>query len=91
MIDVPVMRLELQGMKLSMLTALQGRWSDMEHALNVGIDQAMTELPILIASRMKSAAIDAVDNAVREAVEEYFTSGEGAEKIHAYIAGKFKP
>lgn len=90
MIDVPLLRLELTQMKLSMLQALETRWLDLENCLNAGIDQAQKELPMLIAARMRDATLRAVDDAVTSAVKAYFTQGEGYDKIAAYIAERME-
>lgn len=91
MIDVPVIRLELERMKSTMLTALDNRHEDMKSCLNAGIDAAMVELPMLIASRMKSAAVNAIDDAVTKAVTDYFTSGDGYEAIVRLVQQRISP
>ena len=82
MIEVPILRLELQGIKNTVLHALQQSSKDIEALINVGIARATATLPDMIVSKVYRAMDSALEEAVIEATRAFFSvGGEGYEMI----------
>lgn len=82
MITVPLLRLELQGIKNTVLHALQASHKDIEALINVGIERATATLPDMIVSKVYRAIDMALEEAVLEATRAFFSpGGEGYEMI----------
>jgi hypothetical protein len=89
MIRMPIVKLELEDMRHSMLHALNERHEDIKRALHVGIDNFLLTLPQHLAREMERLSHDIASEAMRAALEEYWNSGPGREQIDATIAAKF--
>ena len=81
-ITVPILRLELQGIKNTVLHALQSSHKDIEALINVGIERATATLPDMIVMKVYRAMDMALEEAVVEATKAFFSAGgEGYEMI----------
>jgi hypothetical protein len=90
MIEVPILRLELQGIKNTVLHALQASHKDIEALINVGIARATASLPDMIVSKVYRAVDLALEEAVVEATRAFFScGGEGYEMILTEVRNQY--
>jgi hypothetical protein len=88
-IEVPILRMELTGIKYQVMSAVEMRAGEMQMAIEAGIDLAYQVLPALIAQRVSSGIEMAVVNATSEAMREYFgPGGEGYNRIMGEIVSQ---
>jgi|WetSurMetagenome_2_1015567.scaffolds.fasta_scaffold105994_3 hypothetical protein len=80
--EIPVLRLELEGIKYSVLTMLDVKHGELQMALERGIDLAYAQLPAIVAERVREGITEAATWATDKAMKEYFgPGGAGYEKI----------
>jgi hypothetical protein len=57
--EVPVLRIELNHIKQSLLHALDIRHGEMAKAIETGIDLAYQQLPVIVAERVRASVLNA--------------------------------
>lgn len=87
--EVPIIRIQIDSMRTSMLQVLEARHKDLVAVLNAGIDQAIVELPGKLAREIKAMSEDIMQEAIQNALKEYWESGAGRSAIDQMIAKKF--
>lgn len=90
-VDVPILRIELDHIKQSMLHALDIRHGELECAIEKGIDLAYQVLPHIVAERCRAAVVNAVAEATHKALQEHFSpGGAGYEQVVAKVVTTLK-
>lgn len=91
--EVPLLRLELTGIKYSVLTMLEVKHGELQMALEQGIDLAYRQLPAIVAERVREGIVEAATRATDTAMKEYFGPGGAGYKniiqqVIAYVEGQ---
>jgi hypothetical protein len=77
---LPIIRLEVEGMKRAICTALTQHSAQMDADLKAAVDDYCT--PENLAHVVKSTAAKILDSVIREEVEKFFRfSGEGRKAV----------
>jgi len=85
-IEVPVLRMELAGIKYQVMTMLETRHGEMQAAIETGITLAYQQLPPMVAERVRAGILNAAAEATCAAMKEYFgPGGRGYQRIMADI------
>ena len=80
--ELPTLKIELDGIKTTLLYCLNSKHSDLMKCVEKGINAAMTEIPQIISIKCDSAIKDAIDRATASVLDEYFDyGGEGYVQI----------
>jgi hypothetical protein len=92
-IEVPVLRMELAGIKYQVMTMLETRHGEMQMAIQSGITMAYQQLPAMVAERVRAGILEAAAEATSTALQEYFGPGGPGyrrimEDVIAQIEGK---
>lgn len=87
--ELPIVRVQVDAMRTSMLQVLDDRHQDLVAVFNAGLDQAIVELPGKLAREIKAISEDIMQEAMRKALTEYWESGAGRSAIDQMIAKKF--
>jgi hypothetical protein len=88
-IRIPILRLELQEIKTSILSALDARHGELKEAIEKGIDLAYQQIPIVLAERIREGIIEAVTEGTYHALREFYgPGGHGYEKIMDNLKSK---
>ena len=89
--DIPILKLELQGIRNTILSALHQSQKDLEALVNVGISQVLENLPALIVVKVRRALDAGIDQAVTEATTEFFSpGGAGYDSILEEVASQYR-
>lgn len=75
----PIIRLEIDGMKRSIVSALTHYQAQIDEDINRAVEEYCQ--PENIAEIIQQAANDAIDSAIREEVKNFFLYGEGRRTI----------
>lgn len=86
----PIVRLEVEGMKHSILSILDDRNEDLKNVITVGIDRAMKQLPDRLAQEVEEMSLAAMRDAMKSALEEYWSTGLGRKALDQMLAEKLK-
>jgi hypothetical protein len=78
---VPIIRLEVEGMKYSICTALTQHAAQMDADIQAAVDAYCT--PENIAAVVRTAARDALDRAIKAEVAAFFDYGAPGRKVVA--------
>jgi len=89
MTELPLIRVQVESMRMVMLQALDARQQDLVAVFNAGLDQAITELPTKLAREIKAMSEDIMREAMNKALVEYWESGAGRNAIDTMIKKKF--
>jgi len=90
-VDVPILRIELDHIKQTLMRALDVRHGELERAIETGIDLAYQQLPQLVAERCRGAVLNAVADATMVALRNHFApGGEGYEQVMANLKESLK-
>lgn len=79
MTEMPVIRVELEGMRYQVLHALQSHNQQIEELVTAQLDKVIAEFDY--ASVVREVAARAITNAINKAVTTYFESGNGWKEI----------
>jgi hypothetical protein len=91
--EIPVLRLELEGIKYSVLAMLEVKHGELQMALERGIDLAYQQIPVIVAERVRQGITEAATQATDDAMKEYFGPGGAGYKkiiqqITSYVEGQ---
>lgn len=98
-LQMPTLRIELDGIKQGMLVAITDAQKELHEAIKAQLEACLKTLtPEEIVASVRRAFDEAVHNAVREigpelveqAVTDYFVKGKGSEIIREALKEKFK-
>jgi len=83
MVTFPIIRLEVEGMKYQIMTALTGHAAQMDEDIKTAVDQYCT--PENMSRIVKKAASDALDFAIKTEVDAFFRYGGGRKAVAAAV------
>lgn len=89
-LNFPILRVEIESMKHTLMHAFEDRHQDLLAAANAGIDAAIAELPHRIALQAKELSESIILQAMEAALKEYWEQGAGREMIDEMLAKRFK-
>lgn len=85
-VDVPVLRISLERLELSLLSYLETQMGELEVAIREGVRVASEIIPGLVAMRVKEGVLAAVSDATDRALAEYYSpGGAGFEQIRDMV------
>lgn len=84
MYEYPVIRLELQSMKHSVVNALSAYHSDVERTVSQQLDEVIKNFDF--GAVVQSTATEALNKAIKTAVESYFMYGRGRAMVDKIVA-----
>ena len=77
--EVPIIRLEVQGMKQTIMTALSEHSAQMDADIKAAVEEYCTDENLAVV--VKSAAFKHLDNAIKEEVKKFFWIGKGRKAV----------
>ena len=80
---MPILRMEVEGMKAAILTHLGARGSELGDALSAEIDKAIAEYD------WQGELKRIVHETLSQKIQEYFSWGEGAKAVRAAVENGF--
>ena len=81
--DVPIIRLEVERMKHTLMTALLEHQAQLDADVKAAIDEYCT--PENIGKVIRNAAHNALDYAIKEEVEKFLRYGDGRKAVAAAV------
>ena len=92
--NTPIIRLEIESMKHTMLCALSSRSAEMDEALKRAVEECCT--PENINAIVKDAAVRAFESALKEEVKNFFGYGGNGrqailEIVNSYLEELMQP
>lgn len=80
---VPIIRLELEGMRQSMLMAFSEHQGVLEQEVRSAVEAYCT--PENLSAVIRVEAKRCLDSAVKRAIDDYFSYGEGKESVKSAV------
>lgn len=84
--NMPIIRLEVEGMRYAVMTALTEHQAQMDSDIRAAVDAYCT--PDNLAAVVKEVATRALDAAIRDEVDRFFRWGAGREAVAAAVKEK---
>lgn len=81
--QLPIIRLEVEGMKYAVVTALSAHAAQMDADIQAAVEAYCT--PENIASVVRGAATEALDRAIKAEVQNFFNYGDGRKAVAAAV------